>query len=255
MRFIGLDLAWSARNRTGAAVIDGDATQGRLITTNLLGDDDTILDFVAQHTADDPALVTIDAPLIVPNEVGRRPAEAEIAAAFARYHAGAHPANRTRLAVDGIVRGEAIVARLAVDGIVHQAEVVAGAAVRQVLEVFPHPAIIALFGLDRIIQYKARPHRSHEHRLREFARYQTSLRSLTTADPALLDADDLLNRDLSRLTKARLKDYEDLLDGVMCAYIAQYLWRWGMARARVFGTFDGGYITTPVPAQMWQRDC
>lgn len=251
MRFIGLDLAWSARNPTGAVVVQGDAHAGELIITQLLGSDDEVIAFVNQQAGDGPALVTIDAPLYVPNEQGRRPAEAEISKAFARYHAGAHPANRNRLAFDGVVRGETLVDRLAALGFSHQPEVVAQQPVRQIVEVYTHPALIAFFDLERIIQYKARPKRAHTHRLAEFKRYQDLMRSLSAADPALHNTADLLAHDLDFPSKARLKDYEDLLDGLLCAYIGQYLWRWGMTRSRVFGNFAEGYITTPVPRTMW----
>lgn len=254
MRFIGLDLAWSARNPTGAALVEGDATGGELLTTTLLGGDDEVIAFVAQHAGTMSALVTIDAPLHVPNASGRRPAEAEISKAFARYHAGAHPANRSRLAFNGVVRGEALVAQLEALGFTHDAEVTAQMPVRQIVEVYTHPALIAFFDLDRIIQYKARPKRSHEHRLAEFRRYQHYLRTLSTADPALHNTAALLDHDLQFPSKVRLKDYEDLLDGVLCAYIGQYLWRWGMARARVYGSMAEGYITTPVPPHMWPHD-
>lgn len=251
MRFIGLDLAWSARNPTGAAVVEGDARGGALRTTQLLGGDDEVIAFVREQAAAAPTLVMIDAPLHVPNQSGRRPAEAEISRAFARYHAGAHPANRNRLAVAGVVRGETLVVRLEALGFTHQAEVVVQQPVRQIVEVYTHPALIAFFDLERIIQYKARPTRSHAHRLAEFTRYQDYLRALSTADPALRDTTALLAHDLNFPSKARLKDYEDLLDGVLCAYIGQYLWRWGMSRARVFGNMAEGYITTPVPPHMW----
>jgi predicted RNase H-like nuclease len=46
MRIIGLDLAWSARNRTGAAVVEGDEREGRLVASALLGDDDGVVGFV-----------------------------------------------------------------------------------------------------------------------------------------------------------------------------------------------------------------
>jgi predicted RNase H-like nuclease len=261
MRFIGLDLAWSARNLTGAAVVEGDPAVGRLVASGLLGDDDQVVEFVLEHAGAGPAIVAIDAPLVVRNPTGRRRAEALIGAAFSRYEAGAHPANRARLAVDGVVRGEALVARLEGHRFIHRAEVEAQAPVRQVIEVFPHPAMVSIFNLERTLKYKARPKRSHETRLAGFVALQEHLRSLRDADPALLDADQLLNRDLSSFNRsqmrdyrARLKDYEDRLDAVICAYVGQYLWRWGMARARVFGDMQGGYITTPVPPHLWPTD-
>ena len=251
MHFIGLDLAWSWRNPTGGAVIAGDADSGQLIATKLLRSDDEIIAFVLEQAGDGPALVAIDAPLSVPNQTGRRPAEVEITRAFARYHAGAHPVNRTRQERAGVVRGEALLERLLSHDFTHQTEVVAQLPARQVVEVYTHPAIVAIFELERIIRYKARPNRSHAERLAEFSDYQARLRSLSSAEPALRDTEDLLAVDVQQLIKARLKDYEDILDGLMCAYIGHYLWRWGMARARVFGNIEQGYITTPVPRSMW----
>lgn len=254
MRFIGLDLAWSSRNPTGGAVIEGEAASGRLVHTALLGGDDEVITFVQEQAGDEPAIVAIDAPLSVPNQEGRRPAEVEITQMFARYHAGAHPANRNRLARDGVVRGEALTERLLALGFEHRTEVVAQVPVRQIVEVYTHPAIVSIFDLQRIIRYKARPNRSHDERLAEFRVYQERLRSLSQAEPALLDTDELLSVDVGGLIKRRLKDYEDILDGVMCAYTVQYLWRWGMARAKVFGNLQQGYITTPVPRSHWQPE-
>jgi predicted RNase H-like nuclease len=250
VRFIGVDLAWGVRRPTGLAAIDGDATHGALIATDLVRTDDEIVAWVTQHAAES-ALVAIDAPLHVPNESGRRPAEAEISRAFGRYHAGAHPVNRRLHSTDGIVRGESIAARLESLGFAHRPEVAAREPVRQIVEVYTHPAIIAFFDLPAIVRYKARPNRTRAERLTEFARLQRLMLSLTHADPALRGAEALLTQDLSTLTLARLKDYEDVLDAIVCAYTAHYLWRWGMARARVFGSFERGYITTPVPPSMW----
>jgi predicted RNase H-like nuclease len=254
MLYIGLDLAWSARNPTGAAVIAGEASSGVLAGTALLRTDDEVIAYVLEQAGDGPALVAIDAPLSVPNQEGRRPAEAEITRVFARYQAGAHPANRHRLARDGVVRGEALVERLRAHGFENRTDVTAGLPVRQIVEVYTHPAIVSIFNLDRILRYKARPKRSYDERIDEFRTYQSLLRSLSKADPALHNTDELLSVDVRSLIKARLKDYEDILDGVICAYIAQYLWRWGMTRAKVFGNLDEGYITTPVPRSLWSTE-
>ena len=248
--FIGIDLAWSPRNPTGAAVLRGDAGGAGLIDHGLLGDDRSIIDYIVRHASEGSAIVAVDAPLWVPNETGRRPGEAEIGRVFARYQAGAHPANRSRLAFDGIVRGEALVASLAAHGFVHAPEIAAGVPVRQVIEVFPHPAMVALFGLERTLKYKAKPRRSAELRLSEWRRYQAYLAALAAADPPLRDHAALTSQDVAALRGRRLKDYEDQVDALMCAYIALYAFRWGAARCRSFGTFEGGYIFTPVPEGM-----
>ena len=254
MRFIGLDLAWSPRNRTGAAAIEGDERAGRLVASGLLCTDDEIVEFVREQAGAEPrapAIVAVDAPLCVPNEGGRRPAEAEIGRVFGRYHAGAHPTNRRRLAPNGVVRGEGLVARLAALGFAHRPEVDALVPVRQMVEVYPHPAMVSIFGLDRILKYKARRALVREARLAAFERYHALLRSLVTAELALQGAEGLLTRDLAPLGTSELKGHEDRLDGLMCAYVAHYLWRWGMARARVFGSLADGSITSPVPRQYW----
>jgi predicted RNase H-like nuclease len=252
--FIGIDLAWSPRNPTGGAVVRGNASGGTLLNTALLADNTEIVAYIARHAADGPAIVGVDAPLWVPNETGRRPGEAEIGRAFGRYQAGAHPANRHRLAFDGVVRGETLVAALEGRGFTHAPEVAAGAAVRQVVEVFPHPAMIALFGLSRTLKYKARPNRGADERLSEWRRYQAYLARLAQADPPLRGQAALTGQDVAALRGRQLKSYEDQVDALMCAYIALYAFRWGMARCRVFGTIEGGYIFTPVPAEMYEAE-
>ncbi len=244
---IGIDLAWSPRNPSGVAVIRGDAAGGVLADVALRGDEGAIVAYIEQHAGSGPAIVAVDAPLWVPNEHGRRRAEAELSRAFGRYQAGAHPANRRRLAFGGIVRGEALVAALEARGFTHAPAIEAGAAVRQVVEVFPHPAMIALFGLERTLKYKARTGRAREVRLAEWERYQACLRALATADPPVRGHEALLAQDVTALRGWRLKDYEDQVDALFCAYIALYAFRWGMERCHTFGTLEEGYIFTPVP--------
>jgi predicted RNase H-like nuclease len=247
---IGLDLAWSPRNPTGAATIIGDESGGALVETTLLGGDEDIIAYVERHAGDGLAIVAVDAPLWVPNQTGRRPAEAEISRAFGRYQAGAHPANRRRLVFDGVVRGEALVAALRARGFAHRPAVAAGAPVRQIVEVFPHPATIALFGIERTLKYKARPGRSLDERFAAWRQLQAHLRALADNDPPLRGHEELLSRDVNLLRGRRLKDYEDQIDALLCAYVALYAFRWGEARCRTFGTIEDGYIFTPVPAQM-----
>ena len=254
MHFIGIDLAWSSRNPTGGAVLRGDASGATLLDTRILGSDAEILDYIVAYAGDGPCLVGVDAPLWVPNETGRRPGEAAIGAAFARYQAGAHPANRQRLAQNGVVRGEALVAALAAMHFVHVPEIAVGAAVRQVIEVFPHPAMIALFDLPRTLKYKLKPNRSRECMLSEWVRYQTLLRELTRFDPPLHGHEDFASREIAALRGRALKNYEDQIDALFCAYICLYAFRWGAAHCRMFGTMEGGYIFTPVPVSMRERE-
>ncbi|NJM00257.1 MAG: DUF429 domain-containing protein [Synechococcaceae cyanobacterium SM2_3_2] len=252
--YIGLDLAWSPHNRSGAAVIEaGSETEqmgGTLVDVALLSRDDEILAYIQKHQGSQ-TWVAVDAPLRVPNLTGRRPAEAEISQAFRRFHAGAHPANRTLLMREGVVRGEALVAALAELGIPYLTQFEPGSS--GVVEVFPHPATVAIFGLDKILPYKARPRRDLATRQIAWGQYQNYLRGLNNGDPWLSGTDALLAQDVAQLKGNRLKAYEDQVDAVMCAYIALYAHRWGSQRCRVFGSFDQGSIYTPVPLNL-RRD-
>src|SRR4051812_40794100 len=122
IRFVGLDLAWSAKNNTGVAVIEydlvaGDKTGQLVEWREGIGDNVAILDFV-REVAPGPAVMAIDAPLAVPNVTGSRPCDQAITRVFAKYQAGTHPANRTNLGRYGIppgdIRGETL-ARLFVE--------------------------------------------------------------------------------------------------------------------------------------------
>jgi predicted RNase H-like nuclease len=249
--FIGIDLAWSRRNPTGAATIRCDADGGVLIDTALLGGDDEIVAYVTRAAGAGPALVAVDAPLVVPNASGRRPGEALLGEVFAKHQAGAHPANRGLPVFQAGVRGEDLVTALGQLGFAHHPTIEAGAATRQLTEVYPHAAMVALFELGRTLKYKAKPKRALAERLAAWAEYHRHLDGLSAADPPLRGQAALTGTDVAGLRGRRLKDHEDRADALMCAYIALYAFRWGAARCRSFGTLGEGYIFTPVPASLW----
>lgn len=246
--FIGIDLAWSDRNPSGGAVIQ----DGRLQeVTGELGGNQEILAFVRSHLdAHTPAVVAVDAPLRVPNESGARACDLALSAAWRSYHAGAYPANRKRLAQNGEVRGEAVVQDLVqhlrfaeVDAVPAQSRE------RMVCEVYPHPAMVSLFGLDQVLKYKARSNRSMEERRRALQHYRQLLASLRKADPPLKKTKALLTQiDIDTLRGQAWKAYEDSLDALLCAYVAAYLWRHGPLQAVTYGSVDAGHIIVPLKA-------
>ncbi len=257
MRCIGLDLAWGRKNTTGAVCLEllargGQPQSWRVCAhSDSLGDDEDVLSFVREYQQSpggkesnygDGCVVAIDAPTLVPNETGRRPAEAECQLQFGRYQAGPHPANRSRY--KGDIRGEIIARELvAKDGYAHD-PAPPRVNERRVMEVFPHPAHVALFNLSRTLKYKAKPGRTLTSRLAEFDRYEAYLRALEHADPALLPDDSVLTRP-GDPTLAALKRYEDRLDALTCAYIAAYYIRWGAKRVQVLGDMTTGHIVVP----------
>jgi len=245
--FIGIDLAWSRNNASGAAIVRGDAHGGELMETARLGNDDEIVGYIGAAAGVGQAIVAVDAPLVVPNPTGRRPGEQELGKIFAKHQAGAHPANRGLPVFQQDVRGEELVHRLELYGFRHKETIEAELEIRQVIEVYPHAAMIALFELDRTLKYKAKPKRSIEVRRAAWGEYQRYLNELADRDPPLRGQALLTGQDVAVLRGRRLKEYEDRVDALMCAYIALYAFRWGMARCRSFGTLAGGYIFTPLP--------
>ncbi len=247
LTFIGLDLAWSPRNPSGIAVLQGSGHTATLTDIDTVLTDAEILQWIDTYSGEGSVWIGIDAPLRVPNATGRRRAEADLSDYFRQYHAGAHPANRQLLTRNGQIRGEALVAALAERNILYTTHVDQGSTARQVVEVFPHPAMVSIFNLDRILKYKSKPKRARDQQNQEWIRYQTYLQRLTHQDPALQGHEEFLAQDVTQLRGQQLKGYEDQADALMCAYIVLYGWRWGSSRCRVFGSLEEGSIFTPVP--------
>lgn len=254
MLFLGLDLAWGKKNTSGGCVVSCTAIPGSrasvLEYTETLGDDDEIVEWV-QRWNDTPEarkgglLLGVDAPLLVPNETGKRPCETELGKRFAKFQAGAHPANRTIFGDD--VRGERLVERMAKIGIVHDPYLnePRQTNARQAMEVFPHPAHVVLFRLAKTLKYKPKPKRTYETRWAAMNEYCRLLRSLAQFGPALDLPADWPPADVSGLVGAKLKRLEDGLDALSCAYIVLWYWHHGRAGAEVLGDMTDGYVVIP----------
>ena len=242
MKFVGIDLAWSNKNGSGVAVLNGDKKKVELIASDVLLSDEEILGYIRRHVGRDNAFISIDAPLLVPNKKGRRIAEDVTGKLFQKYHAGCHPANRTRLASwTGKIRGEEITKLLEKDGFVHNPYIKKFENSRKLFEVYPHPSIVVLFNLPRILQYKAKPKRDYNFRWREFRKYQQHLSGL----PGLSLPGSVIRKNVSKLRGKALKNYEDILDSIFCAYISYYTWA-NPDKCAILGNMKGGYIFTPI---------
>lgn len=237
--FIGIDLAWSRRNPSGIAALRLVDRALRLDQATLVNTDAEILAFVAAYVQSDTLLVALDAPTCVPNAVGRRACDAEVSAAFGTIGAGALPANRGLLLRYGEdIRGETLVNHLAKFGIRHDPCLAAGQAVKQAFEVYPHPAIVRLFGLPRALRYKRKPNQTRSEQRTAWLAYAAGLRNLRDADPALLLSADVLDAAWSKAN-------EDIRDAILCAYVAAHYWWHGMRFWQVYGSAEGGHIVAP----------
>ena len=229
MHFVGLDLAWGERSPTGVAVLDGG---GRLVHLGAARGDADILAQLAPFAAS-ACLVGIDAPLVVTNPAGNRPCEAALNRDFRAFDAGTHPSNTGHPWFADGCRG----ARLAT------------ALGRPAIEVYPHAATVALFGLPKTLKYKQKPGRDLDRLRSELLRLMDLVEGLACADPAL---DVAGHRDWrtarqavrSATRKSELRRVEDPVDAVVCAYVALFATRRPDDVTR-YGDDAGGCIVTP----------
>ena len=243
MYFVGLDLAWGERRPSGIAVVD---TDGRLVDVGVGTDDDSIVAALRPYTCDE-CLVAIDAPLIVKNATGQRPAERELNADFGRFEAGAHPANTSNRLFNP-PRGAVLANALDLDMDPWSMSS------RRAIEVYPHPATIVLFGLGRTLKYKRR-NREAVHRKSELWKLLTHIESLEDRDPALRlhgsrNWIQLRARTESAVRPFELNACEDPLDAVICAYVGLHSHH-RPHDVTVYGDFATGYVVTPtLPANL-----
>jgi predicted RNase H-like nuclease len=232
-----LDLAWSARNPSGLAALDGD---GALIAVRAdLRSDAAILDWIRSQLGS-CGVIGIDMPTIVRNPTGMRPCERQLGAVFRRAHAAPHPANLRRFPDGG--RARRLLDALVADGVSEALDVRPSDPRNVALEIFPHPAHVRLFGLERIFAYKKKS-RAWPEVLSEWSRYRAALAMLADADPPLR----LQASIPTSVTAHGYKRWDDTLDAISCAYVAAFVWRWGIGPPHVcvFGDLDEGYIVVP----------
>ncbi len=244
MKFVGLDLAWGDIAWTGTAVMD-DA--GQLLRVGRQRTDEDLVTALRSHL-DGSVLVAIDAPLIVTNRTGRRPCETQVSTTFGRFDAGAHSSNLSLPSFREGPRGARVAALLGLDV---DPDFPPQVPVRRAIEVYPHPATVTLFGLDRIVPYKQKPGRSPEDRRAALLTLMSHIASLATAAPPLIvdGCDDwaVAHRGVSTAqTHADLNRWEDAIDAVLCAYIGLHRWWHGDARNAVLGDVTTGYIVVPL---------
>lgn len=235
-------MAWGDKARTGLARLDG---TGRLIDSTSVVMDEEIDNFLAIDHSVMRTIAAIDAPLIVVNETGQRPCEREIGKHFGRYHASAHTSNLKRPHFNPEPRGLRLARRW-------NWSIDPGDRLKPVncaIEVYPHPAMVTLFNLDRVIPYKGKGGRSVPQRQAAFEQL-FRLMGQYLEDPLQLTNNDRWNELQVQVTSAGrqvdLDRVEDEVDAIFCAYLA---WLWGQESTdlQVFGDGASGYIVTFPP--------
>lgn len=241
MYFAGVDLAWAGRNPTGVAVVD---SGGALVGVCAVRDDDEILAALHPYVQGE-CLVAFDAPLVVTNPTGQRPAETALNRDFRRYEAGAHPCNTGKPEFVNGPRAARLAGALGLDLDPRSP------AARRAIEVYPHAATVALFRLERTLKYKAKPGRSVERLRSELSLLMDGVERLERAPVPLRVAghDGWIALRLAVAAarrKSEMRRAEDPVDAVVCAYVALYAQR-SPQDVTIYGDLDTGYIVTPSP--------
>jgi predicted RNase H-like nuclease len=242
MQVAGIDLAWGNRARTGVALTD---ERGALLKSASVTTDEQIAEFL---TGSSPAVIAIDAPIIVTNSSGMRECERDLSKDFRRFHAGTHPTNLSRPSMQPEPRAKRLVLA---HGWATDLALTPSSMSPVALEVYPHSSMVGLFGLDRVLEYKAKSGRTLETRRAQFAELMTCM--VRHCDHALRLTTSTRWRELAdaaaQATKqSRLNLIEDEIDAIFCAYVG---WVFATAPATLvsYGNAETGVIVTfPPPA-------
>lgn len=236
MKFVGIDFGWRSQPSGLCCLTWSDGLH--LVELNRLESIADILAWVDRHVpASDDGMIAVDAPTLIPNATGMRLCDRLAHKYFGRYHAGCYPANLSSPFAERTVGlGRSLEAR----GFTHAPILEPQQTGRYQIEVFPHPAIVNLFQLDRIIKYKKGKIAERQVELQRFR--QHILTDLPTLDPPL----PLPALPVVPTQGAALKALEDQLDSLICAYVAAYWWYWGVQRNQVLGDRATGYIVVPL---------
>jgi predicted RNase H-like nuclease len=284
MKFLGIDLGWKSQpsGLCYLEFIDGKLQIQDLDRKDSIADILTWIDTCV--TPEEPGIIGVDAPTLIPNATGSRLPDKLTHKYFGKYHAGCYPANLSLPFAERTVKfGLELEAR----GFAHAPTIEPQKPGRYQIEVFPHPAIVHLFGLERILKYKKGRLSDRRLELIKLHHYITEI--LPSLHPPLCHARCTvlgnprnalaplrlcgmssghaarmpaarqgLTRSVSAgdtflpeipTTGAALKQVEDKLDSLICAYVAAYWWYWGEQRNLVLGDRTTGYIVIPSKSQ------
>lgn len=227
MNFIGIDLAWSENNLSGIAVI----TDTNELIVSLAKTNQEISDFISEFQI---FCIGIDSPLTVKNLTGQRNCDTELNKVYRVYNAGVHPCNRNILTkYKGGPRGENLLKNLNIKEDIDFNPNTA-------IEIYPHPSMVNLFKLNKIIPYKARKNRPLDFRKTELKKYYELTYNFLKEEYNINMSNSLPILSESFST-SQLKQFEDQLDAVFCAIITKIAYT-EPARREVFGDTENGAI-------------
>lgn len=230
---VGVDLAWGEKKHDGVCFLEWDGRKGRVAGFSYPHGDRELLDAIKNRAEGwQSAFVTVDAPIVCPNRTGTRPVDRLTHRMFHREHAACHPANLIKCP-----RPPRIARLLRREGFQVGWQPVAGK--KSVAEVYPHPAMVRMFGIPRIVKYKKG---TVDERRKEFRRLQRLLEGcLRKKFPGVtIDAETR-----SLLAQKWSKPVEDRTDALFCALIGLWHWMHRGRQSEVIGDLKRGFILLP----------
>ncbi|MBE9054617.1 DUF429 domain-containing protein [Sphaerospermopsis sp. LEGE 08334] len=242
MKFIGIDLGWKSQpsGLCCLELIDGKLQLLNLDRQESIADILTWIDQIIKP--EEPGIIAVDAPTLIPNSTGSRLPDKLSHKYFGKYHAGCYPANQNLAFAERTIN---FGLELESQGFVHAPKIEPQKPGRYQIEVFPHPAIVNLFGLEKILKYKKG--KIQERRL-ELIKLQNYIQEiLPSISPHLCSSAFICGLFPEQIpnTGRQLKETEDKLDSLICAYVGAYWWFWGTEKNLVLGDESTGYIVVP----------
>ena len=230
---IGVDLAWGEKKHDGVCFLDWDGRNGSVTGFAYPQGDRELLAVLRERVEGRKSvLVTVDAPIVCPNRTGTRPVDRLTHRMFHREHAACHPANLTKCP-----RPPRIARLLEKHGFKVGWQPRPGK--KTVAEVYPHPAMVRMFGIPRIVKYKKG---SVVERRKEFRRLQGLLRRCLREKFPGLRVD---SEAVALLRDCWSKPVEDRTDALFCALIGLWHWKHQGKRSEVIGDRKTGFILLP----------
>ncbi|MEA1917788.1 MAG: DUF429 domain-containing protein [Campylobacterota bacterium] len=194
MYYIGIDLAWSDNHSSGVAVIK----DSEVLFCDTI---ETLEDIALLIKKYPDAKVGVDAPLKIENESGNREIEKLFLRDYSSKKLGIYPVNRKLLQNSlGVIRSESLVKMIPQKLGVN------------LFEVYPHVTILECFH-GKVLPYKRKKGRDVKFIKEQLSTLQEYLTKSLRGNFAV---------DISSLKGKALKNHEDKLDAIVCAYTLEY---------------------------------
>ncbi|MFA5502744.1 MAG: DUF429 domain-containing protein [Sulfurovaceae bacterium] len=208
--YIGIDLAWGEKNLSGFCVLVPLKNSLKIVDIKLLKSIDEIVQEIDKYQ-DKKVFVGVDAPLEIFNEDGNRECEKSFNKDFAKYKISMLPVNRKLLIkYSPTIRSEELYKKLKSRGFKRDYS-----SDKVIFEVYPHSTIAMLFNAQKILPYKRKKGRSVE-----FIREQLGI--YTKYLQKVISNHKILKTDAKLLKGKALKEFEDMLDAITCAYTMKH---------------------------------